>query len=403
METFTFINESSNHIEPYQPLISDFVRIAYALHASEMSDEKKSSLEIEVSEPQRWTEFKDELEDLYYFLAEEQIEVSFSQKKEIISQGRVDEDSQFSVVALFSGGLDSGTYAALLNRTHTRSLLSHTESSLMLYGKARAFRHDYARPWCYIAKTTAQMQVPEVTSNTRALVILGNALAIAGELHIPRVVVPENGPFMLNPPVSTTAKPSHTTDPGMIKKWSGIFNSATDSQVIVEAPFYNKTKAEVVLLLNDPSAVSQTYSCFTSQGQSRMCGICLACVVRRLSCIAADIDERDLYEFNFLSAVGSDFGYQNEQKLPILINAFEFWATLINPSRAMTEEERYRSETLVRHHEVLYRHALDIFLGLKLLLDKSSVELGPVGQTSARLVQSIDRDLLNSRRVELLR
>jgi 7-cyano-7-deazaguanine synthase in queuosine biosynthesis len=384
---------------PSGSAVSDFQQIAYYLHSAALR--RSSSIEIPVSN-HMWNDFQTPIQDVFRFLVGWSLRVRFAKGKAFVSQEQLTKPEKFSKVALFSGGLDSGAYSALLARTGENAILSHTSTSKMLLGKAKRFYKKNARGHNALAVSHAKLPLHESTINTRGLVFLTNALTMAAHMGVHVVEFPENGPMMINPSVSTRALFTRTANPWMIFEWSRIFEEATRSRVDVKAPFANRTKAEVVILLNDPDAVANTYSCFTSRGQSAMCGLCISCIVRRLSCLAAGVTEDiKVYEHDWLIEDYKRLQRMSRWKLNVASDAVEFWKGLADPSSIRIHEQRREAERLVGNYEVLQRHAIDMFIGIKKAVEINKRSLGTAGANALRLLQNIDKTIIIGREEEL--
>ena len=405
IQTTTVFDDTDIKLDYTRPDTTDFLQVMYSLHKYSLAKSPQSSLKVYVSNPDAWRDVKDQIKNLYMFLTSKNLSIDIQKAEPSRTVIRLSEffTVSLSKVALFSGGADSGVYAALASRNRKSEILSHTETSRTLLGKARTFHKRYASGSCKLARSYAKLFQKENTTNTRALVILGNALAIAGELGVPTVVVPENGPMMINKEVSRLVSATKTGNPWLIQEWAKIFNSVSEKKVMVETPFSSLTKAEVLSLLNDPQAIALTYSCFTSQAQSKMCGLCHACIVRSLSCRAASIKE-DLdarYQYNWFVQDENRLGFSNHEKLVVALHALEFWAMLIQPDILNIFEEKARAESIIKLSPILRRHSLDMYLGIRSIFEKESWNAGPVGKRAIELLRSIDSNLLNERKEEL--
>lgn len=409
IQTTTIFDDSGDRLEYFGLPICDFLQVMYSLHENALRGSNPGQLQIDLFDIEPWHAVTEKLQDLYRFLTGESVKIDFAKRSgekpnTIIRLSHFIHRSEFSRVALFSGGADSGIYAALMSNNRNSTILSHTNTSRMLFGKARSFHERYASGSCKLAQSKAKLFERETATNTRALVILGNALAIAGELDIPKVIVPENGAMMINKPVSTRSAASMTSNPWMIEQWAQIFNQTTGHNTKVEAPFAGMTKAEVMLLFNDPQAISSTYSCFTSQSQARMCGLCHACIVRILSCYAAGIDQdtQNLFTWNWFSEEGKSLGFRNSEKLVIALDALEFWCGLLHPEKCEVPEESAYFANLNRLYPILHNHAMDMFLGVTKIVEKERWDAGPVGGRAIELLGKVDPGLLAQREEELM-
>lgn len=382
----------------------DAQRVAYSLHDADLSGLDTALIQIQVVDKSKWMAAKEQIEELFSFLTGRTVEIDFLETHSPREWTQRFDSTPPSAVSLFSGGLDSGTYAYMLSQNHERAVLSHTKTSLRLYGMAREFWQNYASNGPSMVVTDHERSEREMgIANTRGLVFLTNAYCIAFETIAPRVVVPENGPLMINPPVSRMVMPTKTANPHMIRVWSSILNEVFDTAITAETPFLDNTKAEVILNIQRADAIASTYSCFSSQGQEAMCGLCFACFVRMLSCLA--VGKREDIGQVYMAHPLSDDMYQykerNLEKATYLLDALRFWFRLIHPELEEVLPERKHAEQIVEKYPVMRRHSLDIFLGFDEYLIGGGIYSGGVGLLAHKLLNRIDPSVLEARRGEL--
>jgi hypothetical protein len=121
-----------------------------------------------------------------------------------------------------------------------------------------------------------------------------------------------------------------------------------------------------------------------------------------LSCLAAEVPETltELYEHNWFTDEAS-LGSMNEKKLMIALDALEFWFNLAAPEHVKVHEEQERAKNLVRAHEILHRHSLDMFLGVDAMRTTLGLNPGPVGGRAIELLDQIALGVLAKRREQL--
>jgi hypothetical protein len=137
---------------------------------------------------------------------------------------------------------------------------------------------------------------------------LGIALATGRGAHL--VEVPENGHTSLNPPLGPErggALSTRSTHPRTFARMNGLLTNL-EIEVAVRNPHHDKTKGELVALANAVSpgdfalAAAETLSCAKLNGNyykggnpNYHCGLCVACIVRRGSLIAASVADNTPY------------------------------------------------------------------------------------------------------------
>jgi 7-cyano-7-deazaguanine synthase in queuosine biosynthesis len=381
--------------------------LAHRLHWAEMRNHPETrNLLLPVTNPTEWHNIKEDLEDLYYFLTDKKISLKFEQSNQPNYLGtKLPFGGEAPLeVCLFSGGVDSGAYASMMARKHEHAVLSHTATSRTIYGKARRFFTKYLSKsgTSMVASWIRNGEQVSGLSQTRGLVFLANAISIAEHLECKTVVIPENGPLMINPPVSRRAQATKTSNPEMIANLVRIVNTVLGSEIVAKTPFVDRTRGEITLLLPE-SMIADTYSCFSSQGQDRMCGICFACFTRILACAAIGVNERieETYLRNPFEVNVSTLSETNLRKARILIDALAFWRSTINPE-TLNSLERKRIDRMNKSFPVMKRQALEMLVGVEHYSARSPAG-GAVGKFAKSVVSSLPKDILDAREEELLK
>ena len=154
-----------------------------------------------VNDVQNYSKVQNDFETLMEFLLDEYIHINFVKAKKIQSQSiRPFIPHDYEYLSLFSGGLDNITIPFLNDYSNKKGIIHHTITHKIPQGKAIAIFNKYFK------STKKQTMVTSTNKNkvqdpaylkTRGLIFLTNALCVASELNIPKVIVPENGQFMI--------------------------------------------------------------------------------------------------------------------------------------------------------------------------------------------------------------
>lgn len=387
------------------PELADFQNLMYGAHLAESKFSKnRVTAEIVLYNMSSFSKWKDEIEKFLQWLTGYDLRLQFSQSTKTPSRQSKFDKPDFNYACLFSGGLDSASLPFAEQYKDKTGLLHHTHTSDWMLGVARKVYKEFIDKRNKLVTTSVNVEgvIEKRILHTRGLMFLTNLLCIARELEIDEVVIPENGPFMINPPATSIVDPTRTTDPEMIEKWSKLFNKITGSKLKVTTPFYEMTKSEVILVSHNSKLISTTYSCSTHQGQDKMCGICVACFVRILSLYSIDEGENldESYQHNPLNLEVSDLLDTNKEKLRILVYQLEFWKNLISPESTSIPLEPERCATLVKDYPVLKNHALDMYVGLRNCL-KSGIYNKLIFRTAIKNLKMLDNKALDNRYVYL--
>lgn len=408
MAVVSTTDEKTGHTFPLSSSSREIQNVACQLYEAELKEfNDGDTLELRVSGELDWQPALEKVADLLRFLVGTRPRIVLKKSPEERTKvGRLEFARAVPTVSLYSGGLDSGAFAVSLGREEPYSILNHTETSFPIYGKARKFFYNFVGGGVGLVVSRIKSDVSQWGMiNTRGVVFLSNALGIAHELRARRVVVPENGPMMLNLPVSTQVQSSKTANPDMISMWTNIVNEVLGDKMDVETPYAESTKAEIVRTLNDAEVIAQTYSCFGSQGQGRMCGLCLACFIRIASCSAAGLPEDigKTYSHNPFSEDLQGLGVRNQDKLVVLRDALEFWASLADPSTEEVRHRREKAEGIVAKWPVMKRHGLDMLLGMREYIESGGACSGDAGTLGLELLERMAPSILDERKAELRR
>ena len=321
-----------------RPELIGFQKMAYALQLEEKKIKKRlnSKIQLEVEDPVTYEETKNEFENLVEYLLHKSVNVNFQQRSKLQNQSLVPfEPYDYEYLSLFSGGLDSIAIPFLPDYANKKGVLHHTITHKILQGKATKLFKKYfqsTRKQILVTSTYKNKIKNPTYSKTRGLVFLTNALCVASELNINKIIIPENGPFMINFPVSTSVDPTRTADPQMIELWTKIFNKVTNSSAMITLPFKNMTKSEVILSSGNRKLIGDTWSCSYFQGLSHMCGMCNSCLVRILSCYAINEGENlnSTYERNPFVINPDEIGETNRQNYFISKDTASFCRSVLN-------------------------------------------------------------------------
>ncbi len=312
------------------PRAVDFLRIATAAYLADQLQARSTvtfsrslDLIVHLIEPDPWTDtVLDECANLLHFLSGDRwlIEVHADQ-----SDGPRDSDvvpATAERVALLSGGLDSFAGAVLTSERPGTIYVGHWDNPIVKAAQNRAasWFASSGRPLDYVQlRHQLDGDKRENSYRTRAMLFVGLAVAVADSRSADIVEVPENGYTSLNPPLGPErggALSTRSTHPDTIARMNRILSSV-GAGVTVTNPHQERTKGELVGIAAGSSpgdfaaGAAATLSCGKLDGRwygggnvHKNCGICVSCLVRRASVLAASV--RDDAEYLCDTLIGSE-------------------------------------------------------------------------------------------------
>ncbi|MFB7761469.1 hypothetical protein ACWD33_05660 [Streptomyces xiamenensis] len=232
------------------------------------------------------------------------------------------EDPRASEVALFSGGLDSLSWAATRSQAH-----DHRPLLLVMFreiGLLRLQQRVYAaverlaetRPVMLLAmsqtpKGDGSRRRLETSSRTRGLLYAAGAIRAATAHGVTTVHIPENGQLALNPPLTaarSAACSTRSVHPRTLRELNALVAAVTDagSGLSMVNPWATLTKGEVcsagLAAGLTPSELESTLSCGKPPTRRSggpplaNCGVCFPCLVRRSGLLRANGADGTPYE-----------------------------------------------------------------------------------------------------------
>lgn len=139
------------------------------------------------------------------------------------------------------------------------------------------------------------------TRRTRGFLVAALGAAVAGQIGVPTVLLPDNGYVSVNPPVNAQlvgALNSRATHPAFLRLLNHLLTLVFPDGVRIETPLEERTRAEALRILADhrcADLLPETRSCAKSRRPERHphCGVCSQCVDRRFATVAAGLEEHD--------------------------------------------------------------------------------------------------------------
>lgn len=242
------------------------------------------------------------------------------------------EQAENTDVMLFSGGLDSLAGAIeRLNVNPTRKLcfVSHKANKTVMHTQSiitNNLNKTYfgrIQPYGFECHNQSILKSKDETQRSRMFLFSAIAFSICNCYDKHEFFVYENGITSINLPKQgdvINARASRTTHPktlGLLREFYRLF----DSSFNIIAPYYNKTKAEVLSVFkkyNEKNIIASSVSCSSTRnkrGQEAHCGCCSQCIDRRFSVYGEGLMD---YDSNYTNDFVTDF-HDDETKQRLYI------------------------------------------------------------------------------------
>lgn len=199
--------------------------------------------------------------------------------------------------------------------------------------------------------------------------------AIAARMHdTKKLILSETGQTMYLPPFSSLDEITLTTHPTMVQMVQQALQYAYGTEFEVYTPFEDLTKAEVVSLCEAPEAIPITNSCYQTQfaySTYSHCGKCYGCLVRRMSCLVAGVQDAKYAKDVLVKGVGDPVKGRREKK--IQVSNLSDLQVILRFARDVLEDKvedaaQFKIDSFSKQ-DLYHRFALDVMSSLYLLYD----------------------------------
>ena len=313
-------------VTQWEPIVYDALLVAAAVEFADRTQRRPTmswgrdlQLIIPVHDRDRWNGKRviDTMHDVLNFLTGDRWQISFHERRQTLSapaQGQFNLPAAVCAVIPFSDGLDSRCVAGLLGREMGDGLVRVRLGSKTCDGKNLLRQRQPFTSIPYRVQPGKRSFV-ESTARSRgfkfALVSgLAAYLTKAGQ-----VIVPESGQGALGPALVTVGQgyEDYRSHPLFTERMERFLEALLHHKVRFSFTQRWQTKAETlrnfVTECPDGASWAGTWSCWQQTRQvsvdkkKRQCGICAACLLRRLSVHAAGLAEpKETYVWENLPA-----------------------------------------------------------------------------------------------------
>ena len=311
---------STERLETYffaqwEPVVYDALLVAAAVEFADrtkpraaMRWEREMELRVPVHDPDRWNAalVKEALHEALNFVTGDRWEVSFYKRAKSVDapqQGLLTIPEGVTAVIPFSDGLDSRIVAGLMARELGDNLVRVRLGSKTVDAKALPHQRHPFTSVPYRVRPTTLNSFRESSARSRGFkfALLSGLSAYLGKAG--QVIVPESGQGALGPAMVTVgqAYEDYRSHPLFTGHMERFLMALTKHKVQFLFPRLWHTKAETLKeFVNQCEEAAKwlaTWSCWQQNRQvsvekkKRQCGICAACMLRRMSVHAAGLSE----------------------------------------------------------------------------------------------------------------
>lgn len=355
--------------------IIDLVTTMGAIYSKDVvtTSRKKLNITIPVFEPQKWNTLSSDINQLAQWVSGENFNITFTQNK------TSDINNSFEnlrlqlpnnqAVTLFSGGLDSLTgayrnyqeniasdYLGFLNKDEEGTYQKRLKDFYLQMFSSDTEIHLIPKP---VRKKNHLIQ------STRSLLYLALAIANAYYNNASDVYLYENGILSLNPNINNRFT-TKTTHPKTLFLYKSLLDKL-EINVKLHHPFIYSTKGEKINAMNSDfkNKISETFTCGAGRLKkqplvhSGQCGVCIPCLLRKISIAAYDNETYDTkyffdYDTKFHDITDEYYKFQYISNL----NYFETYYKLIKNGQIYIEtriRDRYYDDYDYRQkNEVMF-------------------------------------------------
>ena len=323
LESYCFTN--------WEPIVYDALVVAAAVEFGDRT-QRRSALKwdrqielcIPVHDPDRWGENKVSvaLHSVLDFLTGDRWHITFRKRSRPLDtpqQQRFELPAGITTVMPFSDGLDSRVVAGLMaNELGDKLIRVRLGSKRFDAGSPPRFRYPFTSVPYQVRSGDREFVESSVRSRGFKFALISGLAAYLAKAST--VIVSESGQGSLGPVLVTVgqAYEDYRSHPLFTARMVKFLAALLDHQVQFQFPRIWSTKGETLAKFVaecEPSGWASTLSCWQQNRQvsvdkkRRQCGICAACMLRRMSIHAAGlIESRQNYVWEDLTSRSFDEG-----------------------------------------------------------------------------------------------
>lgn len=267
---------------------------------------REITIQLPVINSKLWNNTREHIIRMLNFLTGDKWDVIFEERKQNYNNySKKTRVSNYDIVSLFSGGMDSLISTInYLEENKKVVLLSHAGEGLTKNIQSKileVLKNKYSKNnimhfdlWMTFHKNFIPNGYTDNTTRSRSFLFISFAIfAMSGIPKIKELNIPENGLIALNVPLDNLRIGSHstrTTHPFYLTMWNELLNKLGVG-ITVKNPFWDKTKGEMAYDCKNKELLYKlipiSISC-SSHGKARWdglspqhCGFCVPCLIRK--------------------------------------------------------------------------------------------------------------------------
>jgi hypothetical protein len=297
----------------WDPIVYDALLLAAAvevgdrtLHRTAVRWERQIELRVPVHDPDRWADkaVSEALHNALNFLTGDHWHVTFGKRRQPVAppaQGHFDLPEGLTAVIPFSDGLDSRIVAGLVARELGDKLIRVRLGSKTSDARGLSHRHPFTSVPYHVRPLARDFAESSARSRGFKFALISGLAAYLAKAG--QIIVPESGQGALGPALVTVGQSyeDFRSHPLFTDRMEKFIFALLGHQVRFQFPRLWYTKGETLTKFlkecEDAAKWQETRSCWQQQRQvsvdkkRRQCGICAACMLRRMSVHAAGLTE----------------------------------------------------------------------------------------------------------------
>ena len=344
-ENFAYDYSNSNHL-----LAIDLATVFGSIYVKDILTTTRSSMEliIPVFNIDLWNTLSSDVNKLVTWVASENFNISFVLNDSLF--GKFEGSNKLHLpsnraVTLFSGGLDSLTGAFQNFRDQIDSdylgFLNKDEEKTKQITLSKFYKNKFPNTEVTLIPKPGPAKLHR-TQATRSLLYLSLAVSNSMFNHSTDVFLYENGILSLNPNLNSrfTTKTTHP-------KTMYIFKSIIKKigfDITIHHPFLFSTKGENIEAMNKDfkNQIADSFTCGASRSQykphSGQCGVCIPCLLRKISMAAYDNEDYDSkYNISYEKKISEIENSYYRKEYDSHINYFAQYCALIKDKTIYNE------------------------------------------------------------------